>query len=655
MTLIEQPSTIESPVGDIIPPQSAIKNIIYREKLRLWAVKDPKNRKWIMQRCKKDFFWWLESFSWLYEPRPEEGRSPILPFIPWPHQRPIMETILNKLGYCDIGIKKARGEGATWLCLNILLWKWLFFDLQAFGLVSRNELTADNPSDPDSLGAKLDWELSKLPQWMTGKRGQDYVRNISKHTWINKINGSTITAYPSTGDLASGGRKTAFFMDELSKFPRGDDENALTSTEPVTNCRLFVSTFFGAEGAYYRAMTEESSIIKLTLSWLDNPDRAKNKFIIDGVNQQLLNPETLKPQLALASDYTTTFFSDYYPILQKRGFCLSESTRHNKKIWSPWYVARCLRARMTPQKIAQEYDMDPIGSGNRFFPVTLVDDLLKETHKPDFVGDLIYNKEILKLTKLCKTSTGSLSVWLPVSHERWRPPAGEYVIGCDVAQGVGTSYASNSAICVVNRQTGEKVAEYANAVTTPEKLAEIAIALAKFFCTPNKKPAFLIWEANGYGGAFRERLMNSAFRNIYYRTAYKTRRKKPTREPGWWSSKDAKVDLFSKYRWALQESYFSNPSEIAIREAGQYAMGPGGRLVFISLCNEDLNPSDEGENHGDRCTADALANMGMEYLGGGAELAANAPQKSKNLVPVEGSAFWRRTQFLKKKKQQLSW
>lgn len=648
---------------DIAPPQEPVANVLYRKRLREWAIKSPANQKWIMQKCKRSFYFWLESFAWLYEPRPEPGRAPILPFIPWNHQRPVMDAIISnsfpdgqKTGWKqkDLGIEKARGEGATWLCLMIILWRWIFHPMEAFGLVSMNEATADNPDNPDTLGAKLDWGLSKMPTWMVGRKGAEYKRNISKHTWINQQNGSTITAYPSTGELASGGRKTVFFMDELSKFPRGDDEKALAATEPVTNCRWLVSTYNGADGAYFRAMQEEDNEVwkKLKLRWTDNPYRSVNKFVIDGKAQRLLNPYTKEPVQELEENgYAELFFSEHYPILMKRGFCVADSDRLIKKVWSPWYVSRCLRPRMTPQKIAQEYDMDPIGSGNRFFPGEVLDDCLDRAKQPTFSGDIEYDLERLRITRIFKSSTGLFRTWIRTQGGRWRPPQARYIVGCDVAQGLGTNHSSNSAICIVNQDTGQKVAEFATPTVMPEKLAEIAIALCHFFSDANGSPAFLIWEANGPGGAFRERIMSSNFRNVYYRTKYKTRSGKPSKEMGWWSSKDAKMDLLTKYRWALQEGYFSNPSEIAIREAGQYITVGGGRLEFISASADDTDPTDAGDNHGDRCIADAVANFAMEYRGCGATQAEKTEYQKRNPKPIEGSFLHRRRVAMQKAKQ----
>lgn len=657
---------------NMVPPDEPVANMRYRLAVRKWAVKSKANKAWLMERCKKDFYFFLKTFVYLQEPRPEVGRSTVLPFLPWPHQIPMMDAILavavpppgatKDWSQHDIGIEKARGEGATYSCLAIIEWMWLFHNDQIIGMVSRNELAADNPDDPDSLGAKIDWMLAKMPQWMTGPKlpshskrkpgAFGFRRNVSKHTWVNVRTNCVITAYPCTGDLTSGGRKTLFLCDEVSKWPRGDDEKALAATEPVSNCRLLVSTYYGTDGAYYHAMNEDSSMEKIQLRWLDNPGRSKNKFRIDPKRSALVDPNTGEPVAVLRKTYSELFFAKHLPMLIKRGFYISDSPEHAKKVWSPWYVDRCLRPRMTPQNIAEEYDIDPMGTGNRFFPTPLISDLLSKSTHPTFQGEVEYDYEKLTVNRVFRTAGGSFSCWLPFSHGgKWQPPPAKYVIGVDIASGLGTHHASNSALSIVNRETGVKVAEYASMVTMPEKLAELSIALARLFRTANNKSAFMIWEANGYGGAFQQRVLTSDFRMFYYRTPFKRHSRKASKEPGWWSTPTLKKDLMNKYRWALQEGFFTNPSDVAVREAGQYTTVSGGSIVFLPSTDPALNPSDRGDNHGDRCIADVLANYGMEYFGGGAENCAKSVRAAKKIEPKAGSFLHRRMEWLKTQKR----
>jgi hypothetical protein len=635
----------------LIPPDQPVANIRFRQEVRQWALEDSRNREWLIDACRNDFLFWLKTFAWIFEPRPEPGRNPVLPFIPWISQLHAIETIRKNLGYNDVAIEKSRGEGCTWICISIFTYEWLLSEQrQAFGMVSKDELTADNPIDPDSLGAKVDFLLKEMPLWMTGVKGKDYERNISRHTWINHRNGSTIVALATTGDMVSGGRKTAMLMDEFAKFRRGDDEDALSATEPVTNCRLLVSTYKGTDGAYYRVMKEPSTTVKIRMPWMANPTRNVDMFVIDSKEKRLLSPETKK--VILTGEYTDQFFSQFKKMLDGRGFDVANST----KLWSPWYVSRCLRARMTPMKIAQEYDLSPEASTVKFFPYEMIERLIKEVRRPTVYGELEYSDE-LRFKRFTKIHGGKFRLWFPLDSVSDRPPAANYIIAADIASGNGTCWTSNSVLSVLDRAKGTKVAEFASHTTGPEALAELAIAACRWFANPDGGPAYLIWEGNGWGGGFRGLVTSSEFRNFHWRTPRDSIKKKATKVPGWWSTADSKRDLLTKYRWALGEGFFDNPSEEALRECLAYEDVAGNKVEYIAPGGRDQDdPSNLGANHGDRVIADALANYAMEELGGGAAVGERKIQQRRSAIdPPTGSFGFRRRAWLSVRKTKGDW
>lgn len=638
----------------LTPPREPVANVLYRQEVRKWALQSKANRKYLRDRCSEDWFFFAETFLWLFEPRPEKGRSNIIPFIPWDHQRPEIQKILDGLGYEDFGIEKSRGEGATWSCLMIILHRWLFREMHAYGLVSRHEAAVDNPEDPDSLGWKIDWQIAKLPRWLVGQKDKHWTRNISKHTWVRKDNGSTITGYPCTGDLASGGRKTAFFMDEFAKFDRGPDEDALSAVEPVTNSLLLVSTYDGADGAYHRVMHDETSTMKkLILSWEDNPTRNQNLFTLD-IKHKRLRPVGSPKGTYWEDPYVEEFFKEHLPKLQRRGFDVHSTT----KKWSPWYVSRCLRAGMTPKKIAQEYDRDAGGTGSRFFPHATIEMLAERAERPYLTGDIEWDSEQLRVSRFTQMATGHLKLWLKLLGGNVRPPVGNYVIGADIASGQGGDMSSNSTLSILNRDTGKKVGEYANPAISPEQFAELAISLCWWFKNEDGQPAYLIWEGNGYGGLFRDRIMETSFRNFHWRISGdgKNQKKKRTREPGWWSNKDAKKNLLGKYRWCLIEGHFENHSVPALKETLYYQNTNGGKVEFVGSMKEEEDPAHTGENHGDRVIADALANLGMEELNGGIGVASKpAEEKRKMAEPPQGSFRYRQKMRQEAKRKKDYW
>jgi hypothetical protein len=257
------------------------------------------------------------------------------------------------------------------------------------GLVSRNELAGDSPDDPTPLGWKISWELSKMPRWMPGvTQDVDYERNLTKHTWKNLVNGSTVASYSATGDVASGGRSKWFLKDELAKFPAGRDREAMASTQHVTNSRLIVSTPKGTEGAYYDVMHEPSSMVKITLHWTANPTRNRGLYRFENSKPLAVDPvnNPLPPNYDPPSPETLNRFSR----LRRKGFKLEGKLR------SAWYDHECDRPGATPQNIAQELDLDFGGSMFRVFGDEFFSAAEKEVRNPFHRGTIDYNMETLE-------------------------------------------------------------------------------------------------------------------------------------------------------------------------------------------------------------------------------------------------------------------
>jgi hypothetical protein len=590
-------------------PQVLADNIEWRLRTREAASVSKALQKQLMAMCSQDFLFWLSGFCLLYEPRPRkdaEGRElpKVFPFIPWEHQIPVIKLIDENIGYKDIALEKARGEGASWISVMFALYWWLFKDRSAIGMVSRTELAADNPEDPDSLMWKIDFQVSHLPPWMVGEKDVDWKRNISKHTLLNLRNNSSITAYSATGDVASGGRKSWFLMDELAKFPRPEDDQAMDSTGPVTDSRLIVSTPKGSDGAYYNIMHKEGAVIKIIVDWKNNPFRNRGlfnigrngaKWIVSAVDAAKYGP--------LDHEWCKDFISKGVKRLADRGFNVSDK----KAEWSPWYVEQCLRAGATPKSIAQEYDRDYGGSVSRFFNCGLIDRLIVDVAKnPKFVGDIQYDTANFRKAVFVPNPAGNLFVWCALSGGMRPPRTGGYVMGIDIASGQGGSMSSNSVISVVEKATGVKCAEFASPNTPPEALADYAVALCWVFQDSNNAPAFMIWESNGYGAAFKNRVLQTDFRNFYYRRSHDEITKKPTKKPGFTTQKQTKRELLGQYNYSLCEGMFVNRSKLALAECKEYMLLPGGKIEHVAAVNTD-DPAQAGEAHGDRVIADALA------------------------------------------------
>jgi len=142
-----------------VVPIDPVENQKWRIDLKNKCLNDERKQEGILEMCRDDSLFWLSSFCWLYEPRPTPK---IIPFIPWPHQLPAWKSIERCIGYCDVGLEKSRGEGASWMIVMLVLHRFLFLPMFAAGLVSKDERTVDDPENPDSLFWKMTWQLEKL-------------------------------------------------------------------------------------------------------------------------------------------------------------------------------------------------------------------------------------------------------------------------------------------------------------------------------------------------------------------------------------------------------------------------------------------------------------------------------------------------------------
>lgn len=586
-------------------------NLRWRRELREWADGDEVVQRLLIERCRRDILFFFNAFVFLFEPRSKkvEGKqaSTRIPFTTWAHQDPsILEFKEAVESQYDVGVEKSRGEGATWMILMTFLWFWLFSrHFVAFGIVSRNEQASDNPEDPDSLGWKLDYALSNLPRWMVhnekgeSKQGDPstrFHRSVRNHTWANRLTGSTITAYTTTGDLGRGGRKTAFALDEMASYRAGEDEAVMSSMVEVTDCVLMISTPQGPLGAYYKAMREdggEGILKRLRIHWSDNESRNRGLYsVVDGV------PVAVDPVgNPLPDGYVQKWLESYRTLLLNRGFNIEEGVR------SPWYDGKCLRPRMTPKFIAQEYDIDYGGSRSRFFPVAMLERLQKLAVPALWSGEIDFNDEEIKPMWRASDS-GHLLLWCELTVMDAPPGGVRYIVAADISTGQGGTHGSNSALSIVERDTGKKVGEFAHPSQSPELFAMQTVAICRWF-----NEAYLIWEDNGPGKAFGNKVLEIGYENIYFRELTNRVTRIKTKQPGFTTQRNNKGALLGSYSFALGSGTFENPSFVALEEAKCYEELGSGKIVHTASLEAD--PSGAGENHGDRCISDALANHAL--------------------------------------------
>jgi hypothetical protein len=582
-------------------PDDPAENAAWRAKTLKMAAGSERFQNQLLDRCRKDFWYWSMGFAYVFEPRildddaggvdEEAGLKTEVPFLPWPHQIPVINRILKVLGKRDLRIVKSRAQGASWIVILICTWLWLFRPGSKCNFVSMNESAVDRKGDMDALMPKADWLLERLPDWMVGRQRKDWNRNYSDHTLFRMDGVTAMAGYACTGDVASGGRALVFIMDEHAKHPRGADKDAMAATQPITRCRICISTPKGQDGAFHDIIHDDSiEEPVLRLAWWDNPTQNRGLYqVVKGkpvaVDEKLYGP--LFPEY-LDRDSWASLRNK----LEERGYDLT-----NHKFRSRWYDFECLRIGAGPVLIAQEYDMNFSSSVSRYFADALVNRLLNQSVRRPAFGEFHINPETL-IGKWSENVDGRFRLWTELDI-RGRPPMGEYIVGADVAAGTGGEGSSNSSISVLNRRTGQKVLGFASSVILPYELAEIAIALCRWFVDYHGDPGFLIWEANGYGGEFKTRVERSDFQ-YYYRRKPKDSSMfaRDSGKAGYWTY--MRSLLLGPYREALLEGRFDNPDKDSIDELRQYQMGADGEPYHVAEKNKS-DPSGAGAAHGDRC------------------------------------------------------
>ena len=437
--------------------------------------------------------------------------------------------------------------GASWIVLLVLLWFWQFHKDNSFLLGSRVEDLVDKRGNPKSLFWKLDYALKHQPNFLVPPKNRTSL-NLENLSENSVINGES-----TTGEFARGDRRTAVMLDEFGMVKEG--HHILRSTRDVTACRIFNSTTKGANNAFaeqYRKMKPQGKVLEF--HWSKHPAKTD-------------------------------------------GYWYDEKG----KIHSPWYEEECARSA-NKQEIAQELDMDFLGSNYQFFEAhTLTKYVEQHCKAPFVVGNIDYDLESYEAGKFIRDELGGqLRLWFLPSSDG-TPPLGDYVIGADISMGTG---ASDSVLSVYERSRRVKMAELINNTTPPDRFGLYAVCLANWFKGENG-PAHLIWESNGPGAAFGDAVVESGFRNMFMDRS-EDLLKRQSLNPGWHSGPQKKITLLSRYRTALAYSEIINYSAVAVRQCYEYIYDVANQRVVHARSVDNVDPSASKDNHGDCVIADAL-------------------------------------------------
>jgi hypothetical protein len=597
------------PITGLQVPKDYNENLAYRARLLADAEEDAGFQDDLIAACRSSVLFWANAFVFTAKLREVDGEghqrqtdTVHTPYITWDiqdrHIREI-ETAIEK-GY-DLATDKSRDMGASWDHILVIEHQFLFRPDCWFLEISRTEEYVDRSDNPKSLFWKHRYIRKWLPSWMVPP-----ITDVTMH-FSNLANGSKIDGESANANAASGDRRRAILLDEFAKVEQGTKIRWATSD--VSSCRLVNSTPAGP-GTEYSKWLKSGQIKVFPLPWWEHPEKGRGRY------------------------------------------CVQDEITKVWKIRSPWYDQET--QRRSPQEVAQEIDMDHVGSGATFFDAAPINqhralfaceptftrhfDFLKNVAQ-DAIPGIIMRRQ---LNQVLVRPKGSWRFWTTDRSNR-PDQTRTYLFGVDISKGQG---ASNSVVSVLCAETREKIAEFADANIPPYDLARMVAAAAIWFggATQGGKP-LVIWEANGPGWDFgRQFVKVFQYPHFYVDKASGTLSEKQSKRYGWHSSREKKEQLLGLLRRAYAHGGLINHSDQSLDEALSYVHYDDGGIGPAMLVKESESAR---RCHGDRVIADALTLLGVEGVPKGRE-AGHAP-------PVNSTGYRRRMALSKRRVNRVQW
>lgn len=622
---------------------------------RLWlelGYQSEANAREIWMLCARDPLFFLNTFAYLLEARKRQdwntvdryGTSKEIPFITRGYQDTVILKAVEYLGRQDIVIPKSRETGISWIIGGALAaWDWIFHDQTHIGFVSKDLLSANNPDDPDALFSKFEFLIQRLPYWILSPT--DYERNITKNTFKNIRNGSSLTAYPAKADIGRGGRKAWMLMDEFHFFEQGDDYAAMDSTVHVTPCRVFVSTANrdrGMAGAFYDVVSDTTKNgVTIVVDWKDDPEKRRGLYhseLIEGTDTYKLIIDDMEFWLPYHNfDAAKTFRN---PLKESENYQFLLDGRYR----SLYYDHVWNRPGSTPQSVAAELDRNFGGATAQIFDPQLLARTISAVLPATSTGDIMKNPEKPDEWMFqALAAGGNVSLWCPLV--KGIPPEGEYVFGVDVSAGTGGEWSSYSALEGLNKKTGHQVFEWRSNRLDPIQFAELVVWVCKLF-----HGAYLVPEVNGpLGQLFINKVVRDLkYSNVYRQVKPKVAWRESTERIGYVNN-DRGIELLKHMESAIRKKRVHLNSLLALNECSRYFM-KNGKLVHSAAETTD-DGAGMGLAHGDAAIALGCAVFGVDDI----------PLKKESEVKSEapyGSFLWRRAQYenrIRQRQQKSYW
>jgi hypothetical protein len=559
----------------------------------------------------------FDTLLWTFNPLNEPGERN-MPFILRPAQRQAVRDIVTAIREGrDLLVNKSRYEGATWLICGVYFIFWLLEEDSLFIVASRKEDLVDKAGSRDCLFYKFTYFNDNLPSWV-----KVYEAEKTHLHFSNPRNGSVIVGESTNESLGAGSRALSVMPDEFGRVEHKIAQNIRETLSDVTKCVIYNSTHFYGRGHPFAKLLYSGKIKIVELPWYKNPQKNSGLYRSPDLNK-------------------LEFFDDYYDKLYPKVFTVNQFAYGDleremlvnypdakisfvadgaNKYRSPWYDAEV--ARRDPRDVAQNIDMNPVGSGDVFFDPDVMLSVRQRCRLPDYVGEVEFNRdkeERIAGVRFIHGGYKRLKIWGKLDKDR--PPQNHnYIVAADIGLGTG---ASNSVAKIYDVNTSTLVGVFASSDVPPEEFGDIVTAICFWTGGSSGRP-FLVWEANGPGGSFEKRIVLNKYDFVYRGRQKKVRSGVKTRA-GWWATKESKYDLLLELRVAVGNGLRDKPigkklilyDEDSVREYEDYIFGENGEIGLSTAVDETTGARSA---HGDRVIPDGLYVLALNKQSKAAEM-----------------------------------
>ena len=444
---------------------------------------------------------------------------------------------LKETGRVRAIILKARQQGISTYCAGRVFWK------SYFSPHARSVVMAHDSATSDAL-----FNMSKnLIKNMSGELAPREERSNAKEIIISSpaMDGDAVASYRLyTAGSPEAGRGTTPTIAHLSEvaFWQHDEKILAGLFQGISQAEgtevILESTANGAQGEFYRlwkgAVAGENEYVPIFLPWFLTPEYRREAP--EGM-ELTVEEEKLQDKFDLSMDQL--------------------------------YWRRLKIAEGGKLKFQQEYpataDEAFIVSGSNVFNVERLDALVPRPH--------LRRSEWDPASKMLdENREGNLYIY---DYPQWDDP---YVIGADVALGVGQDY---SAAVVMNGKY-EIVAHYRNNRIDPSLWGELLFYLGRYY-----NNAFLAVESNSMGIATLQKLDSMGYVNLYRQTKVANVSNEEGERLGFRTTSATKPAIIGNLKNLIENEEIMIPSPQIIQELKDYIATDTGKTEAAPGCYDD--------------------------------------------------------------------